>query len=102
MIVPQNSSTDNSTDIIPSNLTRLLKSEPASIQLLEIIPLKDLFFTGSAWCAYRNQTGEWIQVSLSKSVIWQGVRIQGRYDADMWAKTITIEVSDDGSSWNAL
>jgi hypothetical protein len=35
-------------------------------------------------------------------LVWRGVKIQGRYDNNNWVKSIQLEISDDGSDWNAI
>jgi hypothetical protein len=62
----------------------------------------DVKATGSAWCAYKNQTGEWIQVSSFQTVIWQGIKLRGRHDADMWVTAFKIGYSDDGQNFTYL
>ena len=67
-----------------------------------MVSLKQLFRVGSAWCAFRNDSNQWIQISREKAVVWQGIEIQGRHDADMWARALRIESSDDGYEWTPL
>jgi hypothetical protein len=66
------------------------------------VTIEQLFKIGSGWCAFRNDSNQWIQISREKPVVWQGIKVQGRHDADMWARAIRIESSDDGNEWTPL
>ena len=35
-------------------------------------------------------------------MVWQGIKVQGRHDADMWVRALMIESSDDGNDWTPL
>ena len=39
------------------------------------VSLEQLFKVGSAWCAFRNDSDQWIQISREKAVVWQGIKV---------------------------
>ena len=49
-----------------------------------------------AWCAYKNQIGESIQVSSEVARIYIGLILQGRGDHDQWPTTIKAAYSMNG------
>jgi len=51
-----------------------------------------------AWAARSNDANQWLQITFDREMKVTRVSIQGRYDADQWVKSFTLEYSKDGIS----
>jgi hypothetical protein len=54
------------------------------------------------WSAGRNEVGQYMQIDTGAVQDIRGVVIQGRFQVDQWVTSISLEVSDDGGSWNKV
>lgn len=51
-----------------------------------------------AWVAKRNDGNQWLQVTFDREMKVTRVSTQGRYDANQWIKSYTLEYTKDGIS----